>query len=165
MISQIFAVSIFVVMFIMIIWEKFERHIVTLVCGALTLLLVFGLCMHNFGAIIETLNIHSIFSLSFWHHLGEAEPAIGINWETIIFIAGMMVMVEGMAKAGFFRWLCMRLAKMVHYKMVPLFISFMILSAILAMFIDSITVILFLAAVTVELAQMLKFNPIPMILS
>ena len=165
MISQIFAVSIFVVMFIMIIWEKFERHIVTLVCGALTLLLVFGVCMHNFGAIIETLNIHSIFSLSFWHHLGEAEPAIGINWETIIFIAGMMVMVEGMAKAGFFRWLCMRLAKMVHYKMVPLFISFMILSAILAMFIDSITVILFLAAVTVELAQMLKFNPIPMILS
>ena len=165
MISQIFAVSIFAVMFIMIIWEKFERHIITLVCGALTLLLVFGLCMHNFGAIIETLNIHSIFTLSFWHHLGEAEPAVGINWETIIFIAGMMVMVEGMAKAGFFRWLCMRLAKMVHYKTVPLFIAFMILSAILAMFIDSITVIMFLAAVTVELAQMLKFNPIPMILS
>lgn len=33
------------------------------------------------------------------------------------------------------------------------------------MFIDSITVILFLAAVTVELAQTLKFDPIPMILS
>jgi Na+/H+ antiporter NhaD/arsenite permease-like protein len=41
----------------------------------------------------------------------------------------------------------------------------MIMSAVLAMFIDSITVILFLAAVTVELAQLLKFNPIPMILS
>ena len=33
------------------------------------------------------------------------------------------------------------------------------------MFIDSITVILFLAAVTVELAQLLKFNPVPMILA
>ena len=33
------------------------------------------------------------------------------------------------------------------------------------MFIDSITVILFLAAVTVELAGLLKFNPVPMILS
>ena len=41
----------------------------------------------------------------------------------------------------------------------------MILSTILAMFIDSITVILFLAAVTIELSQLLKFNPIPMILS
>ena len=55
--------------------------------------------------------------------------------------------------------------KLVKYKTIPLFISFMIMSAFLAMFIDSITVILFLAAVTVELAKLLKFNPIPMILS
>ena len=41
----------------------------------------------------------------------------------------------------------------------------MIMSSLLAMFIDSITVILFLAAVTIELAKLLKFNPIPMILS
>jgi Na+/H+ antiporter NhaD/arsenite permease-like protein len=41
----------------------------------------------------------------------------------------------------------------------------MVMSSLLAMFIDSITVILFLAAVTVELAQLLKFNPIPMIIS
>lgn len=72
-------------------------------------------------------------------------------------------MVEGMAKAGFFRWLCLKLAKLVKYKTIPLFISFMIMSAFLAMFIDSITVILFLAAVTVELAKLLKFNPVPMI--
>ncbi len=66
---------------------------------------------------------------------------------------------------GFFRWLCMRFAKLVHYKTIPIFITFMIMSGILSMFIDSITVILFLAAVTVELAQLLKFNPVPMILS
>ena len=41
----------------------------------------------------------------------------------------------------------------------------MLLSAILAMFIDSITVILFLAAVTIELSQLLKFNPVSMILA
>ena len=41
----------------------------------------------------------------------------------------------------------------------------MILSAFLSMFIASITVILFLAAVTVELSQLLKFNPVPMILA
>ena len=33
------------------------------------------------------------------------------------------------------------------------------------MFIDSITVILFLAAVTIELSQLLEFDPVPMILS
>ena len=54
---------------------------------------------------------------------------------------------------------------MVNYKPIPLFITFMIMSSLLAMFIDSITVILFLAAVTIELAKLLKFNPVPMILS
>ncbi len=74
-------------------------------------------------------------------------------------------MVEGMANAGFFRWLCMKIAFFVKCKTIPVFITFTIMAAVLSMFIDSITVIMFLAAVTVELAQLLKFNPIPMILS
>ena len=77
----------------------------------------------------------------------------------------MMIMVEGMANSGFFRWLCMKIAKLVKYQIIPIFITFMLLSFVLAMFIDSITVILFLAAVTVELSQLLKFNPVPMILA
>ena len=76
-----------------------------------------------------------------------------------------MIMVEGMARVGFFDWLCMRIAKMVHFNTIPIFITFMIMSAVLAMFIDSITVILFLAAVTIELSSLLKFNPVPMIMA
>ena len=166
MIAQILAVIIFLAMFILIITEVWERHIVTLGCAVLTLILVFGICMHSPQAIIETLNVHSIFSPEFWHTAGEAgEASAGINWETIVFIAGMMIMVEGMANSGFFRWLCMKIAKLVKYQIIPIFITFMLLSFVLAMFIDSITVILFLAAVTVELSQLLKFNPVPMILA
>ena len=153
-------------MFVLVVTEKFERQYVTLICGLLMLILVFGVCMHSTDAIWDTLNVKSIFSVDFWHTTGTVEESAGgINWATIFFIAGMMVMVEGMAKAGFFRWLCMKLAKMVNYRPIPLFIAFMIMSAMLAMFIDSITVILFLAAVTVELGKMLQFDPIPMILS
>lgn len=164
--AQILAVTIFVVMFVLIVLDKIERHYVTLGCGILTVVGVFGIAMRDTHAILETLNVHSIFKLGFWYASGsEGESTAGINWATIIFIAGMMVMVEGMAKAGFFRWLCMLLAKAVNYKPIPLFVAFMIMSAGLAMFIDSITVILFLVAVTIELAKLLKFNPIPMILS
>ena len=164
--AQIIATVIFLVMFLLIISEKLERHIVTLLSGLLTLVLVFGVCMHSMSAVINTLNFKEIGTLTFWYQAGEAaETSSGINWVTIIFIAGMMIMVEGMGNAGFFRWLCMRLAKAVHYKTVPLFVTFMVLSGILAMFIDSITVILFLAAVTIELSQLLKFNPVPMILA
>ena len=152
-------------MFVLIVLEVWERHIITLGCGLLTLVLVFGLGMHSMSAVLETLNLGSFFTSHFWYTAGQsAEASSGINWETIVFVAGMMIMVEGMARVGFFRWLCMRLAKMVKYKVVPLFVTFMVLSGILAMFIDSITVILFLA-VTIELSQLLKFNPVPMILA
>lgn len=164
--AQILAVLIFVAMFVLIVMDKIERQVITLVCGLLTLVLVFGLGMHSMDAVIETLNLRNIFTVEFWYAAGAAEESSsGINWATIIFIAGMMIMVEGMAKAGFFQWLCMKLAKLVNYKPIPLFVAFMVMSAILAMFIDSITVILFLAAVTVELSKLLKIDPVPMILS
>ncbi len=202
MLSQILALIIFLAMFVLIITEKFERCYVTLCCGLITLVLIFGVCMHSPSAIMETLNLRNIFTIEFWHtsektsespsetnaeekskfsnerntedttesssedaSVESTESSSGINWATIIFIAGMMIMVEGMARVGFFRWLCMRIANLVHYETIPIFITFMIMSALLAMFIDSITVILFLAAVTVELAQLLKFNPVPMILA
>ena len=166
MTAQILAVAIFLVMFLLIIMDKIERHIVTLLCACATFVLVFGLGMHSMSAAMETLNVRNIFTVGFWYEAGQsAESSSGINWATILFIAGMMIMVEGMARAGFFRWLCMTIAKAVKYQVIPIFITFMIMSTVLAMFIDSITVILFLAAVTVELAQLLKFNPVPMILS
>lgn len=166
MVSQIIAVVIFVLMFALIIMDKIPRHWVTLGCGAATLIIVFGICMKSPQAIMDTLNLKNIITPAFWYSAGEgSEGSAGINWETIIFIAGMMVMVEGMAKAGFFRWLCLTIAKAVKYKVMPILLTFMLMSAVLAMFIDSITVILFLAAVTVELAQLLKFNPVPMVLA
>ena len=166
MVAQILAVAIFVIMFALIIIDKIPRHWITLSCGLATIIVVFGICMKSPSAIMETLNVKSIFTAEFWHTSGQgSESSSGINWATIIFIAGMMVMVEGMAKAGFFRWLCLTIAKAVKYKVMPILVTFMIMSAVLSMFIDSITVILFLAAVTVELSQLLKFNPVPMVLA
>ena len=166
MTAQIIAVIIFALMFVMIIIDKIPRHIVTLGCGLATIGIVFAACMKSTDAIEQTLNIKSIFTPDFWIVSGQAEESSsGINWATIIFIAGMMVMVEGMARAGFFRWLCLTIAKAVKYKVMPILVTFMLMSAVLSMFIDSITVILFLAAVTVELSQLLKFNPVPMVLS
>lgn len=164
--AKIFAIIIFILMFALIIMDKIPRQWVTLGCGLATIVIVFGICMRSPSAIMDTLNVKSIFTAEFWHVSGNStEESSGINWATIIFIAGMMVMVEGMAKAGFFRWLCLTIAKAVKYKVMPILVTFMIMSAVLSMFIDSITVILFLAAVTVELSQLLKFDPVPMILS
>lgn len=51
MLSQILAVVIFVVMFVEIVREKFPRYLVTLVAGALTLVVVFLVVMQSVPAV------------------------------------------------------------------------------------------------------------------
>ena len=167
LLAQILAVIIFIIMFIEIVRERFPRYLVTLVAGGCTILVVFLAVMHSPSAVWTAFSLDSMAECTFWY-VGQgphSEMNSGINWSTILFIAGMMIMVEGLSEAGFFDWLCLRLAKLVNYKPVPLLVSFMILSAVLSMFIDSITVILFLAVASVNLGRLLKFDPVPMIIA
>lgn len=166
MAAQITAVIIFLIMFALIITEKIPRHIATTICSIATIILVFGVCMHSATALWDTLNFQTFTSVDFWRAGAEAtESTKGINWQTIIFIAGMMIMVEGMALSGFFSWLCLTIAKAVRYNTTKIFIMFMILAFVLSMFIDSITVILFLAAITITQSKLLQFDPIPVIIA
>jgi Na+/H+ antiporter NhaD/arsenite permease-like protein len=164
MTSQIIALVIFVVMFIVITTGKVQRYIPALIGGVLTILVVFILVERNMTAVTNTLNFSQIVQGNFWIPGHELLESKGVNWQTIFFIAGMMVMVEGLGDVGFFRWLCLYVARLVKYKVVPILIAFMLLSGFLSMFIDSITVMLFLATVTIQLAKMLKFNPVPIII-
>ena len=57
-------------------------------------------------AVWTALSLDSMLAQSFWYAKdAEVSINIGVNWATIIFIAGMMIMVEGMARTGFFTWL------------------------------------------------------------
>lgn len=94
MTAAILAVTIFALMFILIVTEKFERHYITLVSGLLTLVLVFGVAMHDLGAVWKTLNFAEIGTVAFWYHVGASESlSTGINWATIFFIAGICLIV------------------------------------------------------------------------
>lgn len=163
--SQILAIAIFLLMFTTIIIGKVHRYVPALIGAALVLIVVFLGVMHSPESILNVLNIGQLGELRFWIPGQEHIESRGVNWQTIIFIGGMMLMVEGLGEVGFFRWLCLYLAKMVNYRLIPILITFMLLSGFLAMFIDSITVLLFLSSVTVELARMLKFDPVPVIIA
>ena len=165
LIAQITSITIFILMFAAILSERFERHVVTLTCGAMMLIIVVGMMLKDYEGLWNIMAFDEFVDPNFWYQKASLEQSSGVNWATIIFITGMMIMVEFMAEAGFFRWLCLTIAKALKYKVIPLFIAFMVMSSLLAMFIDSITVIMFLAAVTVELARLLRFDPIPMIIS
>ncbi len=163
--SQILAIAIFGGMLTAVIIGKMHRFIPALIGATFTFVVVFIVVEQNPDMLLRVLNLNQLVQYNFWvpgaHHIESR----GINWQTIIFIAGMMAMVEGLGRVGFFRWLSLTLAKRVNYKAVPLLMVFMLLSGVLSMFIDSITVLLFLAAVTIELARVLKFDPVPMIVA
>ena len=163
--AQILALVIFLTMFVVITWGKVHRYIPALGGAVLVFIVVFLIVLKDAGLICNVLNLGQLIEVNFWFPGKEHIESRGINWQTIVFIAGMMIMVEGLAKVGFFRWMCLLVAKLAHYKVIPILITFMLLSAFLSMFIDSITVMLFLATVTVEIARLLKFDPVPVIIA
>ena len=163
--SQTLAIAIFAVMFIAIVTGKIHRYIPALVGAALVIIIVFICVMKSPAAIFSVLNLEQLGQFRFWIPRQEHIESYGVNWQTIIFIGGMMVMVEGMAESGFFRWLCLYIARLVRYKAVLILLTFMLLSGFLSMFIDSITVLLFMTAIIIELARLLKFDPVPIIVA
>ena len=90
----------------------------------------------------------------------RGDHAPGINWSTVLFLVGMMVMVEGMSEAGFFDWLCLRLAKSLGFRPMPLLLSF-ICGSLPSMFVDSITVVWFLVVATVGWRACCALTPYP----
>lgn len=163
--SQILALIIFVLLFVAIIVGKIHRYIPALIAAGLVILVVFLAVMRKPEAVTTVLNFGQIVHSNFWVPGSEHIEARGVNWQTIIFIGGMMAMVESLGEVGFFDWLCLTVAKLVKYRTVPIFVSFMLISGFLAMFIDSITVLLFMTAIVIELARLLKLDPVPMIIA
>ncbi len=164
-IAQILAIVIFVIMLAVIISDKLPRYIPALAGAALMICVVFLGVMQSLESVWHVLNLAQIGQWTFWIPGEQHVESYGVNWQTIIFIGGMMVMVAGMERVGFFRWICLYAARLVNCRVIPLLLLFMLISGFLSMFIDSITVLLFLSLVTVELARLFKFDPVPVIVA
>jgi Na+/H+ antiporter NhaD/arsenite permease-like protein len=85
------------------------------------------------------------------------------NWETLLFVFGMMTVIETMNESGFFRWLGLHSARWVKLDPLKLFILFPFIAAFLSAFVDSITVMLFMSTLTLEVAAIIGVNPLPLI--
>jgi Na+/H+ antiporter NhaD/arsenite permease-like protein len=163
--SQIAAIVIFAGVFVFLITGKVHRFIPALIGAALTLLIVFLGMEKDPQAVVAALNLAEMGKRTFW--IGHYQPGapFGVNWQTILFIGGMMILVEGLRSVHFFRWICLNIARLVNYRITPISLLFMVLSGVLSMFLDNVTVILFMGAVTIELARILRVNPVPLIIA
>ena len=129
-----------------------------------------GIFVLSYGLIIsEKVNrtTASIFGaiLSFIFVLGPKELIHYENWETILFVFGMMTVIETLNTSGFFRWLGLHSARWVKLDPLKLFILFPFIAGFLSAFVDSITVMLFMATLTIEVGNIIGINPLPLIFS
>jgi Na+/H+ antiporter NhaD/arsenite permease-like protein len=134
--SAIIALLTFVVVYGILATEKINRTIVVGV-GSLVLL-VFGV-------------------------LDLTEAISYVNWETIGLLLGMFIIIVVLSDSGFFSYLAFLVAKRLKYDPRTMLVVFPLLAGLLSAFVDSITVMLFLAALTIEIAKILRIDPVPLV--
>ena len=138
-VSAVVAVSIFLVTYVAIGMEKVNRTIVSM-SGGIILLLV------------------GVLSLK------EAVTRY-VHWETVGLLFGMFTIIAVLSEAGFFTYMALVVAKKLDYNPYRIFLVFPLVTGFLSAFMDSITVMLFFATLTYELARLLKFDAIPVVVT
>ncbi|MBA4365413.1 MAG: hypothetical protein C0398_05330 [Coprothermobacter sp.] len=100
--------------------------------------------------------------------LGVLEPreiVTSINWDAIGLIFGMFILVRMLTDSGFFDFLSVKVLKLTKGVPINVLIAFALLTGLLAAFMDSITVLLFMSALSIQIAKKLKMSPVPFVLS
>lgn len=97
--------------------------------------------------------------------LDERQVLQYIHWEALGLIFGMFVLVAAMKKSGFFRWIGLYALQATKFETLRIFIIFCGLSALLAAFMDSITVMVFMASLTIEVCGILRVPAMPFIIA
>ena len=96
--------------------------------------------------------------------LNQADLLSAVNWEALGLIFGMFTLVAALRESGFFRWLGLTILKVTNFDIFKIFVLFALTAAVLSAFMDSITVLLFMATLTLETCSFLKVNPISLII-
>lgn len=132
------AIFVFIISYIAISTEKFPRHWVAMLGGST--LIVTGI-------------------------LSPAEALKTINWETLGLLIGMFTLVSILMEADFFTWFALAVLKKFHFNPTALFVILIAMAAFLAMFMDSITVMLFLTVLSLQLCSLLKLDPVQLVIA
>lgn len=88
-----------------------------------------------------------------------------IHWEALGLIFGMFIIVGALAETGFFRWVGLHALRITKFNPLKIFILFSIISALLAAFMDSITVMIFMATLTIEACRVMDVKPLPFLIA
>ncbi|MEL7655255.1 MAG: ArsB/NhaD family transporter [Bacillota bacterium] len=132
------SIIIFVAVYALIIWDKFDRAVVAL-SGAMLMVLL--------------------------RVLNQDEAFAAIDYNTIGLLVAMMIIVMIMRRTGIFEYLAIKMVKISKANPVNLLIVLCITTGVLSALLDNVTTILLILPVTISVTDELKLNPIPYIIA
>ena len=93
----------------------------------------------------------------------QAFAAIDLN--VIFLLAGMMIIVNIVAKTGVFPWLAVHSARLAGGSPLRILILLSLVTAVLSAFLDNVTVVVLIAPVTIYIAGALEISAVPFLIS
>ncbi|SEN38379.1 ArsB/NhaD family transporter [Lihuaxuella thermophila] len=133
------AVIIFLVTYAVIVTEKINRAVIALAGAALMVLL-------------GILDVEEVFK----HY---------IEWNTIVLLIGMMIIVGITNKTGVFQYIAVKSAKAAKGNPIRILIFLALLTAVTSAFLDNVTTVLLLVPITFSITKILGVNPVPYLIS
>jgi Na+/H+ antiporter NhaD and related arsenite permeases len=138
----ILSLAIFAVAFILIATEKVHRTAVALAGAAA--MVVLGLVPGE--------------DIFYSHH-------VGIDWEVIFLLLGMMIIVGVIKHTGVFEFLGVWAAQRSKGRPYRLLIFLMAITAIASPFLDNVTTVMLVAPVTIAVCRRLAISPVPYLIA
>ncbi len=130
---------VFVISYVFIISERYNRALVACLGGVVML----------FVGVLD-------LNTAFIEH---------IDWHTIVLLLSMMILVSITSQSGFFEYVAITLAKFVHGRPLPLLIVISTLTAIGSAFLNNVTTVLLVVPIVFTLTHLLKISAIPYLLA
>ncbi len=126
--------AIFVVAYIVIATERFDRTVVALLGGLIVI-------------VVGVIDQH------------EAFAAIDLN--VIFLLAGMMVIAGAIAQTGLFEWLAVRSVRLSDGHPLRLLVILSVVTAVLSAFLDNVTTVVLMTPITISVSRRLGIAPMP----
>jgi Na+/H+ antiporter NhaD/arsenite permease-like protein len=138
-IEEIFAVTVFVVVLVVIAAELVNRTVAALLGAAVVV---------SFGIVEQ--------------HEAAAEF---VDWNTIGLLFGMMVIVAILNKTGLFEYLAIKSAQWGGARPGRIMVVLAVVTAVLSAFLDNVTTVILMVPVTFLIADTLGVSPVPFLLT
>jgi Na+/H+ antiporter NhaD/arsenite permease-like protein len=144
--ASLAAIAVFVVAYVLFVLR--ERH--QLLIAGVAALVVLGVGLVSFSSLFPT----------GWSGRGGV-----IEWNTLGLLFGLFLFAGTLRELGLFRRIALRLADRLRDRPLALFLSLTVASFALSALLNSISVLLVIATVTLELAAEAGIDPVPLLLA